>query len=209
MQFFWFYADIALGQFTIHSLVFAIVASQFCILQVYLLAKSQASIPKELSETVRILSSFNSKVFREINVELEILMLKILHGNSNDRTSRMFSLDYPFIYGVRWPWLRNKFKPYLLLFIICRWRKLISITAWCLCSFISHSRYREETNEIYKFSNLIVEIQKLSNTCQFVKLKKFKGLLFFFLQRLKLKLLNNLNFHRRGGVQNLIFRWNN
>ncbi len=98
-QFFWLYADVTLKKFTIHSLVLTVTISQFCILQVYLLAKSQASISRELSKTVQVLHSFNYKLSRETNIELEKLMLKVLH-NSNGRNSRMFPLDYPFIYGV-------------------------------------------------------------------------------------------------------------
>ncbi len=64
------------------------------------MVKSQASISKELAETVRILRSHNFKYSREVNVELEILMFKVLCRNLNDRTSRMFSVDYPLIYGV-------------------------------------------------------------------------------------------------------------
>ncbi len=96
----WLYSKFVYRKFSVHPFVLAIVTIQYCILQVYYLAKSQASISMELSETVRILRSNNVKFSREIDVELEILMLKILSKNLNGRTSRMFSLDYPLIYGV-------------------------------------------------------------------------------------------------------------
>jgi hypothetical protein len=62
--------------------------------------KSQASISKELSETLRILRSLNPKIHRQNKIELEILSLKILHRNLNGRASSMFLLDYPFMFGV-------------------------------------------------------------------------------------------------------------
>jgi hypothetical protein len=97
---FWLYTDLALEKFTIYGLVNTIVICQYCILQLYFLVKSQALISNELSKTFRTLRSFNFKIFSQNKIELEILSLKILHRNLNGRTSRMFSLDYPFLFEV-------------------------------------------------------------------------------------------------------------
>jgi hypothetical protein len=87
-------------KFTIHAFAETVAIIQYCILVVFLLTKSQASISNELSKTVRILRSYNLKYSRQINAELEILMLKVLHRNLNDRTSSMFLINYPLIYAV-------------------------------------------------------------------------------------------------------------
>jgi hypothetical protein len=99
------YSDFALERFTIYRLVNTLVISQYWILQIYFLVKSQTSISKELSKTLRIMRNFNLKINRQNEIELEILSLKILHRNLKGRTSSMFSLDYPILFEVSCKWI--------------------------------------------------------------------------------------------------------
>jgi hypothetical protein len=102
---YWLFWDFALDRFALYGSVNTIVICQYCILQLYLLAKSHASISEELSKTIRIIRSFSFKIHRQNKIELEILSLKILHRNLNGRSSRMFSLDYPFLFEVSFRWI--------------------------------------------------------------------------------------------------------
>jgi hypothetical protein len=102
---YWLFWDFALDRFALYGSVNTIVICQYSILQLYLFAKSQESISEELSKTIRTLRSFSFKIHRQIKIELEILSLKILHRNLSDRSSSMFSLDFPFLFEVNCRWI--------------------------------------------------------------------------------------------------------
>ncbi len=97
-QLFWLYSSLMFQELNIYLLLNILGVAQHCICYVLLLVYSQASITREISKTVQIL---HDKFYQQFKMETEILTLKILIRNLDDRASKMYSIGTPLIGTVR------------------------------------------------------------------------------------------------------------
>jgi hypothetical protein len=96
-QIFWLYSEITFQKWDLHSLFNILGVCQHCIVFAVLLVYSQVSMNTEISNTIHILQDI---FYRRFGSDTEILTLNILSRNLNDRTSSMYTIDYPLMSTV-------------------------------------------------------------------------------------------------------------